>query len=480
MTRALGKLTSPTALFLAAITVGYGFYNRSFLLSTGTGTLGQAQLILSDATNPKFVVFAVLTLWLLYVLAQTRLLMDYPVLIRAGSYRALVVASCANSLRSFATMGSLVVLCWIVTSLGLPFDGSLSASDGKPISVLTDNGIPWVVALILQLLLLTIFFTVLNLLFVTLRLTIAKVAVEVAVAGGIWVWSIISTAGFVPLSSPLNAGYSLNIDLFASSPITGVSAFSLVFAVVAGCVIAIFVRDQTRMFSAFWKSGWLTYSALVGVVMIVSALTFHGSDSPFSLLDVALAGSGGTVLQYLSSALIMLGYVFVIQFRANQQQDFHLLEIIRHGSFAAWACHVFLLETRRATIFLLSLFAAGVLIFFMTGGRSLSALSSGTGLWLFQFFINGLLQILFYVALIFAANWSTGAPIAGLVTIAALVMIGAVQTTPHLWIPVQLSGTALARSGWPSVANISITLVIAIFLVFAYLAVIFRLRLVKI
>lgn len=481
MRRAVKLATSPPMLTIVFLTLAYSLFTRASLLASGTGEPSFIELVLSDAVNPYFVAFVVLTSWLIYLVAQARFRLEYPMLIRIGSYRSAAVASCVDSLKVMGPAGVLIVGCWIVTSLGLPLAATSAASSNAPLGVLAESGVPLIVAIVLQLGLLAVSLTVLQFLFVTLRLTVANMAIEVVTAGAIWLWAAITTFGLVSPATPFNAGYYFNISLIADNPSVSVGAFMVALVIISVSTLALVIRDRPHILERARVSGWLIYTLLAAVVVVASARTVQAVESPFSVLDAALTGSGGTVLQYLSSTLVMLGYVFVVYLNADQSEHgYILLDLIRQGSFTRWARRLLLVEVERAGIFLGCLFAAGFVVYFAVGGRALSAPSAGLAIWLFQFFVNGLLQLLFYLAAVFTAVWRSGTTVAGLITLGVFVVVGVAQSTPHLWLPAQLSSPSISRGGWPSVLSATATLSAGILVVSCYLAAMFRLRRVRI
>lgn len=200
------------------------------------------------------------------------------------------------------------------------------------------------------------------------------------------------------------------------------------------------------------------------VVLVVGGLTSAAprSLSVFDSVTAALLGSEGTYLQFIGTAVLYIGFAYVLTLPYLERRDTWMqLELLRHGSSRRWLTAAI---RRLAVPLLLFPAALGLLSagwYFALGGHDITLPAAGLPAWAFQLIVNGALQLLVYVLVLLTATLATSNRIGGLAAAAVLLALALPRRSPLPALPVQLSGMTYALAGWTSALPATATLLIA-------------------
>lgn len=204
---------------------------------------------------------------------------------------------------------------------------------------------------------------------------------------------------------------------------------------------------------------------LIAVVLIVGGLTAAAprSMSLFDTITAALLGSEGTYLQFIGTAVLYIGFAYLLTLPYAERRDTWMqLELLRRGSDYSWLTGMLRQSVVPAVMFPLGLGSAAAGWYIALGGRSLATPENGMPPWLFQLVANGALQILVYALVLLAATMATRNRVGGLAATAVLLVLALPRRQPMPLLPVQLSGMIYARGGWASTLPATATLLLTI------------------
>lgn len=455
MTHVLSRLLSVPMLVLAGLGIGYGLYARHQGLTTLPG--GQAQQVLSNSTNAQFVAFVAVTFWLV---ASLRVLPDIgnaADLIRHGSNLAALIRAGVDSLGTVVLAATLLVICWTATTLGVP-------APAGPIFVVVS-----VIAVIGQVALVAVTFSVLRMSLLVIRLRLDRRWIEYLAAAAFWLWSSLSAAGLIDDRSPLNAGRFLNVSLaFGTSSGALPTAILLVLAI-AGVLTVGWLLDSRVEFGVLVRTGWAPFVVLIAFVTLNAAAN---ADSAVGTLIAIFAGRSGTLLSFLTTTLVVLGFSwFTAQRLSTMQTGGTEQELLRFGSGRRWAWNQLSADGLRALTYLAAIVVGSALVATIDGAP---LGGSAVGATTYEVLVNGTLQLLFYAGVILAALWLVPGQFVPLLALAAFLVLNyvlapgpAVSAFGHPHLP---------AGGWPSLLATTALLLGCVAATFGAIAVAARIK----
>ncbi|PPF51770.1 hypothetical protein C5B94_14025 [Clavibacter michiganensis] len=243
----LDRSTSVPSLVIAVLAVASGSYARAFEEMSGRAVhLTQVKAMLDDVTDTRFLANVVLTAWLVALVVRAPADSGAQRSIRHGSYLRAVGAACRDGLLWAFAVAPVALVAMYVTTLGLPAtdDGS-HGIDGYPAEV-QRPGWPWLAMLLATVVLAVTLLVVLQLLSLTLYLTAPVRRLDVAFAVSVAVLALLSAAGFVDASSPLNLGQLTTVLSIVTAPVAAVVSWATTFATCAMCVVLLRGMDRRR------------------------------------------------------------------------------------------------------------------------------------------------------------------------------------------------------------------------------------------
>lgn len=476
------------ALFTAVV-LGYFYFNRSVLIAE----IRNSPLVivniwdvgLRQIGDPRLITFVVLTAWLIYVL--TRVAIDYEPLrlLRHGGYKATLIAGLTRS-AALLTVGILiVVIAAAVLSIGFPFgsDWSAAARSFSPLALdsrpFVEAGIPPVVGLVIQ-----IFQTAVALLAIHVALTVLHILsgrmwVTATAATVMWLWATLASSGLARPGSLLNFGYYLD-----AKSVIGTAILPFVYLILGGIIIgglvAVQAKDRARNSGSIpWSSPWFWY---VGLSLVLVSLSTLGAAQPASfegLLSAVFAGRGGTITDYLVYSFVFIGYAYCFLVRRTQiASGGPTLQLIRHGSYVRWATRLFRREVIVIPLVLSFSVVVVVAVAWVTAGR-IPEMTVGAPVAAYNLVVNGSLQILLYLIVIFIAASVTGTELAGIAAAAILVVAGSPLVPTTRWLPFSFAPGIPART-FPDTLSVSVVLLLWVLILAGALTLVLTKRLNKI
>ena len=471
--RFVSTLRAPGVVLVAGFALAYAAYWRTStqsMLGASPG-IGLWDLILESAMSPQFTAFIIFPAWLVFIMSRTGQTVRYPALYRFGTNLAALRQVCRSSITIYLAAVSLVFLTWCVASLGLPFRSS-PAGDSAAEFFQSVNLSPGV-AYLLQVAILGLALVSIQAVFLSLRLAFHSTALEVAVAGIAFIWVMASSAGKIPADSLANAGFYLSVVGVVRAPGMGAAAIGIVFVTASLSTVFVALLDRRlRGQSVRLNPAWATYCVICVIVLWLLIASSDPLDvNIFGALSYAFHGAGGSIAQHLGPILLFLGYVFLFQIRFSAvRAGIMNLQLIRNGSYAKWSRRILVTEVVRAALFVLALAALGGFLYLCSGGRDLSLPAEGLGIWLYNFLLNGWLQLCFYLIVCFGTTSFISWPLTGVATLGALLAFATFVSNPTGWMPFSAAGMGRVPFGWGTViagtTSLSTALILSIAAVF--------------
>ncbi|MFC6356740.1 hypothetical protein [Luethyella okanaganae] len=452
-------IKSPLTWIVGALALGYALYARYLAdVMFGPGNVGVWDLLLETSMSPQYLTFVCLPCWLGISLLMLRKLANPPHLVRFGSGTgALRWISIQGTLRVLL-LAAVVLAAASVASAGLPLPSA--AAPNTIGSLFRDAGITPVLALGLQLLLVTVVLVVMQALLMVVLIATRRWSAVIVLATAIWVWSVASAVGVVPPSSAASAGWCLDVSGALREPTTAAVAYTVVAVVAAVVVVWVWSIDRRARYQTLEVSPTVVY--LVGGFIITALWIAFGSperQSAFDAVSSALFGVGQTITQLLIFCFVFVGAGVASLVRLLVVSDAErAAQLVRFGSRLRWAVGLAWGEGLRAAAAFAGLLVLAGACYVALGGQDFSQPAVGLGIWLYQILVNGTLQVVVCVwacVLAFTVGsraWSLGVIAALLIM---LIATGGMKFSP-------LGGGATARldGGWADVLIATLTLTV--------------------
>lgn len=360
---------------------------------------------------------------------------DYHKLIRFGSYKNWIFYTLKNFLIMYGKLMFLWIAVIVILLIGMPF--SLEWSELSQISdssfgsqILEKHFNHPILALLSHIFLFTLSMVTTHLL-LAMSYVVTKsraITIFIMILSGFWV---ICAGKYLPESFaflyPLNYfSLPIGIDHTGNSLI----AFIVVGTVLLLSILIISQVDyNTQHVWSFIKDKGI----LLIFLFLISAILWKGTNAYGAqtigdmFFYTFFGGSieGFNFFNFLSYFILYFGFVYVVQLQLQKvlSQISHYM-IIRYQSVNRWFWQWYRKVAFSILIYLIILglynfviggLAGGTLVFSTTFGSSFSTFDL-----YYQFFVNGYLQITFYVLLVFMISWLTVEPFYSLVAIGIL------------------------------------------------------------
>jgi hypothetical protein len=422
------------------------------------------------ATEPHFL-WILLTAWLLRCVLQPA--PSLPRLIRLGSLRRAAIAASGDSARTLVTSLLFAIVIWLAAwlALQLPSSGKNPAGSAAQRFETMAGSVPLGVGL--QLVLVALTFLMIDLAITTLRFAHPSPVPVLCLAIALWGSAAWATTGLAPASA-INAGFYLNASLGAQYPSTGVAAVGVLLACLALCGLVILRLDRRTRGRAAFRIDERAWFALTVVGILGLAMKDQTRSSLVDGISSVFAGSG-SIRQFATSTVIFVGYAWLFGVGLSRSSDRWLeLTWLRYGSRLRWGLSLGARELAKAVGFVAGLLVTASVLYVLEGGRGFNPPDVGTAAWSFQFLVNGVLQLLVYLLVVFGATFLTRGRNSAVIAVGLLVALCYAQSTPMSWLPVQLSGMRIALTGWHAILGATVTLLVALALAAGTLPLLFR------
>lgn len=380
---------------------------------------------LTGLSDLYLIVYLIFPLFLLKIGHQLANSFEYTQLVRWGSYKKWII----QNLKAFSLFNICLLLLWnicsLVISLGLPFSfqwsefGRLNVDGNDILFTLSCNFSLPLHAITLQYLL--FFLTML-----TIQLAISILFVLTKKKRAIYFCLVFM--------------YVLSILSFKVIPVTfkwfllpnylslfhGVKSFNsnwvpftvLILLMGIGLFSLKYIGRSFRKVRTFFVD---LSPIIIFLVLIATGIIYQGliySEEKITVLDLLLFSFFGTTheaFQILSLSfyvLVFIGFVYFVQlFLQKQLMELSHYTIIRYKSLVKWFWG-WLSTILGITVIFLFLLAVAILVISFGFGFSLSLESEllpdvSALTFIYHFFINGFMQICFYILLVVLISWTT-------------------------------------------------------------------------
>ncbi|MBW0934213.1 hypothetical protein [Priestia megaterium] len=414
---------------------------------------------------------------IILLISTTSILEDfnYQTLIRLGTIKKWIL----RSLFKFWKKSSILILIWVFMSLYMtiklpvswnwsPFSKSNGVyNDLFEISAVFDSPL-W--AFVLEIALLILTFSILHIALSLIYATTKKKSLLLVFCVTFFIWSI---AGFKLLPNKFSffaptTYFSITQYFHAfDSPIMGVG---ILLGAITFCYIYLLLIDRnikqhilsTRPYLPFLLYLFL---CVIGIISTSFSLTSHKN----TILDtwvISFRGVSSNFFTYSSFfyyMIVFFGLIYLFSMEMNKEIDrMGYYKIIRFRNLEKWFWSWFkkiLIKTMLVLILLTTLsFIIGA-IMGMKCNFYVTDFESSVLLIFYQFFINGFLQVVLYILLIFIFSWTRREPVQVLVLISSFMILMLPGVNPLGIIPVGLNSLIYTENFSPF--HITLILLIA-------------------
>jgi hypothetical protein len=320
-----------TALVFLGLTGSYALYAR-FFEETATGrSPGVWDLLLTVATDPYYLGFVVVPLWLVLSALRATRTASPGALLRHGS----LLRAWGGTLSGLATLYAKAAAAALAVCLvcGAGLQPTSFAPPESVAAVFRAHGFAPVAALIVQVGLLGASLCAMAAVVVSVRLLSGRAAAAWASVGGLFLWVVLSVLAVVPPSAPLSAAAFLDVAVgLERTSLVGTASRPMIVLLGVGLLVRFAARASSR-------ADRVAVSALLSVSALLVLFSFLQASAGRDLLEVAgllvpsPLGSIAELMQYLLVFLPFLLAGMIGRGSPTPQRELH--ELIRVGSRAA-------------------------------------------------------------------------------------------------------------------------------------------------
>jgi hypothetical protein len=251
----------------------------------------------------------------------------------------------------------------------------------------------------------------------------------------------------------------MDFGLVLQNPTLGVQALVVEFAAVVVSVSYLRRLDRVARTQTSPSSPLFALLILGLAAVFTAALATNRGMTAFTAVASVLSGSSGTILASLTSICVWVGFAFVFQLRAERELGgWIMLTLVRHGSWGRFLRATLSTELVRVIAYLGCIAVGSFALYFLVGGRNFTTTTPDLTVWVYQFVVNGTLQLAVYVLVTLGAILIFRSRLAGLATVGILATLALIPTSSNSLVPVQLSRLTLSYGGWPLVAPATLIL----------------------
>lgn len=411
-------------LLFAVCLYYFGLNIKNELIRRSIGYELQANhwdFLISYFSDPYLIIYLIFPIWIFssaYIIFKK---WDYNLLIRLASYRDWIF----YTLKEMSVILVVILIIWFITgsilSINLPFDigwsslSSLETEDNKYLQILNSAGINPFVILIMQIGLFLLFFLTIYMVLITSYIVFQKKILVICLSVIFFVGVIVSFKSFLDLNVIMLQNYMFLYQSYESFQ-TFIFSPMLLMIVIFICFFIVKIIDNSKIQSHFFleNSKYVIYILFCSIGILSPMLNFGATietvwDNLY-LRFYGLSEQGFNFNQYIFSCIVFLGFTYLFQLHLSSILSSRLYYlVIRYKSIERW-----FVEFIKS--FILGIFVLLIVLFLITIfhglilGQSLNLYVSLVS-WapltqiLYQFFINGFLQILNYLLIIFIISW---------------------------------------------------------------------------
>ncbi len=488
--RSAASLLSPWMAGLAALVVGYMLFFRMTLPDQGR-TFGAAEMLGLIASNPYYLLYVVVPAWLLIAVFSVRAEAEFHILIRDGSRRQWLRRFLLDNTTRLIPGLLVLSAVWVAGSVGLapttdwvmflehPDSTYFSAALGP--SGLSPFGLAGAQLLALASSGTAGAATIATVFALTLR---AGLVAVVAV--------ILFTAPIIGHALAFNPAGPLGIISLENyvSPLSSQTSFGAWWVGSAICVTwvgllasLLHLRDSRRAtVQATPALGYVVYATFSGTLISAVMLMFPQArtelpDAMLFLFQGATPG-GSSLMLYLITTILFLApaFLFAAEFEARLGGLVHY-ELVRLGSFRRFIVGQLLRNLGRNALVLGCAATFAVLAWrVVPASPRQSTLSVDPWVLVYQYGVNGMLQLTFYASLVLLVIWITGRANSALIALGTVFVVGFFPLASVPILPAYASSLSYAVGGWSPVLVGTAILVVSIVVMLAAMSIYARRR----
>ncbi len=476
MTRALRSFTSPFTLALVLVLLGYAFYFRATLPRTGA-PLGQAEVSALFATDPYYLLYAVMPAWTIYALRSVRENLAFAVVIRSRTSTRWVRTSLTDVAKQLWPQTVLLVAVWAVAGLGYPGSWQWLRLPYNPDETtyspgIAQTGLPPAGLAAATIVVLAAAAVATYVLFAAIALATGRLAPSVVMALLLIVGAIMSH--LLPHTGALQLLAAENY----LSPLASQTAFGrwwagplIALAAAAATLLVLRLRDRRTVNVEVGPRARTALGVAVPLALVAAAAALNASSSPSvttltrNVFQGAGVNGGTNLIALLFAAVVFLLPSFLYAGRLESELGGHLQYVlIRSHSFTRFLAHEFVKHAAFAAAYLATLAAVLTSSWYITRtatGRTVVA-AAALDQTAYQFGVNGLLQLLFYWALTTLLVLITGRAFTGVIGLAAVIVLAIAAVGPLLvYLPLFANSLSHLIYGWSGILGSSLVLALA-------------------
>ncbi|MGA6840971.1 hypothetical protein [Priestia megaterium] len=380
---------------------------------------------------------------------------NYQTLIRLGTIKKWILCS----LLKFWKKSSILILIWSFMSLymtiKLPFSWNWSLfsktnggyNDLYEISVMGLSPL-WV--FILKLVLLFLSLTILHITLSVIYTITRKNLLLLAICVAFFIWGIVGFKVLPNNYSFLSPTTYLSITQYIhsfNSPLVGLGV--LLGAIIVCFIYLSLVDKNIKQYVVFIKSHlpFLLYSCLC--IMGIFSISLSLESDKNTVLDnwiLSFRGVSSNSFTYSSFfyyMIVFFGLVYLVNIEMNKEIDrMGHYKIIRFRNLEKWFWSWFKRILIRIAFWLVCLTILSLILGAVMGMQfkfHATILDLNTSIIFYQFFINGFLQIVLYLLLIFIFSWAQRGSVQGLILVSIFIVLMLPRINPLGIIPVGLN-----------------------------------------
>lgn len=417
---------SPVKWFaIGIILYMYGYFLRLDLFALSNmenARINVWDLIINFFSDVHLILYFITPVLLLFSLKNIQGEFNYFLLTRLGSYHKWIIFTLFKFMRQQLLIFTLFFVVTLLLIISIPIENKwsdfsritegLGLSLSLPANILSSYiGHP-MIALLLHIILFFMTFISVHLLLAIIFLLTKKISYSIITAVLFWLLSIISFNWFpLDLSLLLLPNYMSYFHGVISFGNTW-APFLIMFIIIIFLLILSTKFDKKIKINLDINLKYMIYFVLVLLCLFsgFQRSSFHSIEYGFISIFFGTSTEETTFLSILTYIVIYYGFTYLMQlFLNNEINNLGYYKISRYNSINEWIIKIFQKVMISIVILLIGLFIFTlVLALFLGRGASDSSIDNITVMeLLYHFFINGYLQIVFYILLSFIIAWKT-------------------------------------------------------------------------
>ncbi|WJQ13588.1 hypothetical protein QT238_15920 [Geobacillus stearothermophilus] len=409
-------------------------------------------------TDPYLILYFVVPIVLLLLIKSILVEFDYQILVRLGSFKKWIYYSFKNFWEIAFPLLCLWVFMSLFMAIGFPYSWSWSEFSKTAHSTNTLDQLVYFFnkpasVFVAQLFLLLCIFSLLHIVFAVTYVVTKSKNFMLFISVFFFLFSIIGFKLFpneFAFLSPLSFFSITNgVDAF-HSPIPVYIVVITFFCVYIWFLQFLDLNKKVYVHSIKSHIPIFTYFSLcvMGIGATARSLVQSPDVTVWDVFVMSFAGVSADRFAYIPFffySVVFFGFVYLIQllFLSNEIEQLGYYKIIRFKSLSKWFWS-WMTKLMGVTVFFLFMLIILSLVLAVCFGAHVSfymtLLSNPLHEVIYHFFVNGFLQIVFYISLVFIFSWTSKESIYGVVLTSMLMLFMLPSVNSKGIIPVGLNG----------------------------------------